>query len=162
MRIRISEDYVSFETAKLLKENGFNVMCDSEYIPDIRHNGRSISFDRELDLKDEGRGDEIEVVEGGQIWDTWNTNSNNSENEYSRPSILLAWKWFLVEHKVEIHPFITSVGWCFEIGDVSSLDITGAKPIYKPGFPSKDNTYNSYCNAIEAGMKWYIENKIRI
>lgn len=158
----ISEDYVSFETAKMLKENGFNVMCDSEYIHEIRHNGRPISFDRELDLRDEGRGDEIEVVDGGGIWDGWNTNSNNNEDEYSRPSVLLAWKWFLVEHKVEIHPFITSVGWCFEIGDVSSLDITGAKPIYKPGFPSKDNTYNSYCNAIEAGMKWYIEHKIKI
>ena len=108
---RIKEDYVSFGTAKLLKENGFNVMCDSMYIPDIRHNGKSISFDEELDLKDEGRGDEIEVVDGGQIWDSWNINSDNDENAYSRPSVLLAWKWFLVEHKVEIHPFITSVGW---------------------------------------------------
>ena len=64
--MKITEDYVTFETAKLLKENGFNVMCDSMYIPDIRHNGKSISFDEELDLKDEGRGDEIEVVEGGE------------------------------------------------------------------------------------------------
>ena len=160
--MKITEDYVSFETAKLLKENGFNVMCDSEYIPDIRHNGRSISFDRELDLKDEGRGDEIEVVDGGQIWDSWNINSKNSENEYSRPTIQLAWKWFLVEHNVEIRPFLTSMGWCFEIGDTTNLDITGAKPIYQPGFPSKENTYNSYCDAIEAGMKWYIEHKIKI
>lgn len=159
---RIEEDYVSFETAKLLKENGFNAMCNSMYIPDIRHHGKSISFDEELDLKNDGRGDEIEVVDGGQIWDSWNINSNNAENIYSRPSVLLAWKWFLCEHNIEIHPFITSVGWCFEIGDVSNFDITGSKPIYKPGLPSKENTYDSYCNAIEAGIKWYIENKIKI
>lgn len=160
--MKIAEDYVTFETAKLLKENGFNAWCNTMYIPDIQHNGESISFDRELDLKDEGRGDEIEVVDGGQIWETWNSNSNNNENEYSRPTILLAWKWFLYEHHVEIHPFLTSLGWCFEIGDVNSLDITGSKPIYKPGFPSKDNTYDSYSSAIEAAMKWYIEKKIII
>lgn len=160
--MKITEDYVTFETAKLLKENGFNVWCSSMYIPDIRHNGRSISFDEELDLKDEGRGDEIEAVDGGQIWETWNSNGDNSENEYSRPTILLAWKWFLCEHDIEIHPFLTSLGWCFEIADVRSLDITGPKPIYKPGFPSKENTYDSYDKAIEAGMKWYIENKIKI
>ena len=160
--MRIAEDYVTFETAKLLKENGFNAMCHSMYIPDIQHNGESISFDRELDLKDEGKWDEIEAVDGGKIWDTYNINSNNAENVYSRPTILLAWKWFLYEHHVEIHPFLTSLGWCFEIGDVSSLDITGAKPIYQPGFPSKDNTYDAYSGAIEAAMKWCIEKKIII
>lgn len=160
--MKINEDYVTFETAKLLKENGFNAICNSEYVPDIRHNGKRISFDEELDLKDEGRGDEIEAVDGGQIWDTWNRNSDNTENVYSRPTIQLAWKWFLCEHEVEIHPFLTSLGWCFEIGDTSNLDITGAKPIYQPGFPSKDNTYDSYCSAIEAAIKWYIENKIMI
>ena len=87
---RIKEDYVTFDTAKLLKENGFNAMCDSMYIPDIRQNGKSISFDEELDLKDEGRGDEIEVVEGGGVWDSWNINSDNGETVYSRPSVLLA------------------------------------------------------------------------
>ena len=160
--MRIAEDYVSFETAKLLKENGFNVMCGSMYIPDIRHNGNSISFNEELDLKNEGLGDEIEIVDGGDIWDAWNVNSDNSETEYSRPSIILAWKWFLCKHNVEIHPYLTSLGWCFEIGDTSSLDITGSKPIYKPGFPSKENTYDSYCDAIEAAMKWYIEHKIKV
>lgn len=160
--MKITEDYVTFETAKLLKENGFNAMCNSMYIPEIRHNGKGISFVEELDLKDEGRGDEIEVVDGGQIWDIWNVNSDNTENGYSRPSVLLAWKWLLVEHNVVIHPFLTSLGWCFEIGDTSNLDITGAKPIYQPGFPSKENTYDSYCNAIEAGIKWYIEHKIKI
>ena len=160
--MKITEDYVSFETAKLLKENGFNVMCDSMYIPDIRHNGKSISFDEELDLKDEGRGDEIEVVDGGEVWDHWNSNSDNGETEYSRPSVLLAWKWFLCEHNIEIHPFLTSLGWCFEIADASSCDITGPKPIYKPGFPSKDNTYESYNEAIEAGIKYWIEHKIII
>ena len=158
----IKEDYVSFDTAKLLKENGFNVMCGSMYIPDIRHHGKSISFDEELDLRDEGRDDEIEVVEGGGVLGHWNINSNNGETEYSRPSVLLAWKWFLVEHKIEIHSFITSVGWCFEIGDASNLDITGSKSIYKPGFPSKENTYHSYSKAIEAGMKWYIKNVIKV
>lgn len=160
--MRITEDYVTFETAKLLKENGFDVMCSSEYYTSVRHNGREISYDEELDLKGEGRGDEIEYVEGGAIWDSWNCNHDNSEGEYSRPSVLLAWKWFLVEHNVEIHPYLTSLGWCFEIGDTTNLDITGAKPIYQPGFPSKENTYSSYCDAIEAGMKWYIENKIKI
>ena len=160
--MEITEDYVSFETAKLLKENGFDVACGSMYIPDIRHNGKSISFDEELDLKDEGRGNEIDIIDGGDIWDSWNFNSDNAENVYSRPSILLVWKWFLCEHNIEIHPFLTSLGWCFEIGDVSNLYITGSQPIYKPGFPSKENTYESYNKAIEAAITWYIKIKIRI
>lgn len=97
----ITEDYVSFETAKLLKEKGFREFCFHCYGVDVRHNGESISFDEELDLKDEGYGDEIEYVEGGQFYHCGCDNKDESE-VYAAPSLYIAMKWLREVHNIFI------------------------------------------------------------
>ena len=74
----ITEDYVSFETAKLLKEKGFNEWCYKCYGTAVYHKGVPISFDEEFELKCGGLGDEIEYVEGGCLYDF---SCNNREKE---------------------------------------------------------------------------------
>lgn len=46
----IEEDYVSFETAKLLKEKGFDYICDKIY----RMNGYLCPFEYSMNIKEEG------------------------------------------------------------------------------------------------------------
>ena len=55
------EHIVSLKIAKLLKEKGFNEWCRQSYGMDVRYKGRSIDFDEECDLKDEGYGDDPAV-----------------------------------------------------------------------------------------------------
>lgn len=87
-------DYVSLDVAKRLKELGFNDMCDSLYGTAVMHKGVHISFDEECDLKDEGRADEIEYVDGGEIIDMYNQNNEEDGSYcYSRPTINHTLNW---------------------------------------------------------------------
>lgn len=99
---KITEDYVSFETAKLLKEKGFKEMCDSLYGLAYMHNGKYIDEDEEYELESEGRGSEIELVEGGMVYNLWHTNNKDSKHEYSRPTLQRAMKWLRKEHSLHI------------------------------------------------------------
>lgn len=69
----ITEDYTSFEIAKLLKEKGFDVYVKSYY-------NRAAEFNGNMAL--------------------WNYNI--SEFRYSAPTLQMAMKWLREEHKIEI------------------------------------------------------------
>ena len=70
----IEESYVSFETAKLLKEAGFDVRCTSQY------------------------------TEGKCIWDTdYLYNFNQDEFNYSRPTQALAARWLREVHHTNVY-----------------------------------------------------------
>ena len=71
----ITEDYVSFETAKLLKEKGFDVRLDSFYNSDGRACYSSL----------------------------YNWNQTTGEYpDYSRPTLWLAMKWLREVHHITI------------------------------------------------------------
>ena len=89
----ITEDYVSFETAKLLKEKGFKEWCRRCYGVAVLHNGEDISFDEECDLKDEGRENEIEYVEGGTFYYLNCNNDDEDTNVWAAPTLQMAMKW---------------------------------------------------------------------
>ena len=89
----ITEDYVSYETAKLLKEKGFNEWCSKCYGVAVRHNGEDISFDEECDLKDEGRENEIEYIEGGRLYDCGCNNHEKDVNVWAAPTLWIVMKW---------------------------------------------------------------------
>ena len=76
----ITEDYVSFETAKLLKEKGFDVYVKSYY-------NRAAEFNGNMAL--------------------WNYNI--SEFRYSAPTLQMAMKWLREVHKlcISITPQVT-------------------------------------------------------
>jgi hypothetical protein len=91
----IEESYVSFETAKLLKEKGFKNWCYRCYGTAVYHKGVPISFDEECDLKDEGREDEIEYIEGGCLYDFGCDNRKEDENLWAAPTLWVAMKWLM-------------------------------------------------------------------
>ena len=72
--VQIEDEYVSFETAKLLKEAGFDVPCTSQY------------------------------TEGKCIWNVgYPYNFNQDEFGYSRPTQALAERWLREVYNVAIY-----------------------------------------------------------
>ena len=108
----MGEDYVSFETAKLLKEKGFTEWCFKCYGVAVLHNGADISFDEECDLRDYGREDEIEYVEGGRLYDYGCNNRDKDAKVWAAPTLWVAMKWLRDTHKIfiEIKASIDLIG----------------------------------------------------
>lgn len=104
----ITEDYVSLETAKLLKEKGFKEWCRYCYGLDVRHNGEPIDVDEEYELKDAGRENEIEYVDGGRMYD-YGSGNFNPGSPYAAPSLYVAMKWLREEKGIAVIPILSSV-----------------------------------------------------
>ena len=104
----IVEDYVSFETAKLLKENGFNHWCYKCYGTAVYHKGVPISFDEECDLKSEGLENEIEYVDGGYLYDFGCDNRKKDAKVWAAPTLQIARKWIKEKYKRHIEVRITN------------------------------------------------------
>lgn len=105
----IKDDWVPFKIAKGLKAKGFDELCDYLYAYAFLHDGMPISFEDELDLRAEGRGDEVEAVEGGAVYCMPNWNRENDEGEYSMPTVNVVCKWIreLFGLHITTHPYAT-------------------------------------------------------
>lgn len=73
---RNEDNILDYETCKRLKEIGYDEIGELIYTTAVIHNGRLISFDEECELESEGRGGEIEYIEGGDIQMCTNMNSD--------------------------------------------------------------------------------------
>ena len=154
----ITEDYVSFEIAKLLKEKGFNEWCFHCYGVAVLHNGADISFDEECELKDEGRENEIEYVEGGRLYNYASNNRENVRAVWAAPTLWAAMKW-LRELKrciiVIIPKWFTPYGcakYAYSIWADDNLEIDGET--------NKDIEYDTYEETCEKAIKYCLENLI--
>ena len=94
----ITEDYVSFEVAKLLKEKGFDIPLNYFYNSDGRK-CYATSYN-------------------------WNQTTGDFQ-DYSCPTLQMAMKWLREVHKIEIYPYHqnseTCTNWWFEIENYQSL-----------------------------------------
>ena len=95
----IEESYVSFDTAKMLKEAGFDVPCTSQY------------------------------TEGKSIWNVgYPDNFNQDEFGYSRPTQALAARWLRDKHKLHVSVSIAGlfdglrdlIYWAFSVMNVNT------------------------------------------
>ena len=128
----ITEDYVSFETAKLLKEKGFD---EPVY--------RRISINNLIFVKEEPE------------------DFNHKLSAYcSQPTLQMAMKWLRENFNIDPVPYATSIGWYFEVFDLTQRDITGCALLYQVGIPSKECTFDTYEEACEAAIKYCLENLI--
>ena len=128
----ITEDYVSFETAKLLKEKGFD---EPVY--------RGISINNLIFVKEEPE------------------DFNHKLSAYcSQPTLQMAMKWLRENFNIDPVPYATSIGWYFEVFDLTQRDITGCALLYQVGIPSKECTFDTYEEACEAAIKYCLENLI--
>ena len=129
----IKEDYVSFEIAKLLKEKGFNEICRAAYTDD----GKFI---------------------------THHNYYSQCKDEYVAPTHQMAMKW-LREKGFHINASISydysedadgniidkRTFWLFEIFSSFGGDIIYTEEV---------NEYDSYEEAVEAALKYILENLI--
>ena len=127
----ITEDYISFETAKLLKEKGFDVYVRSYY------------------EKNEYKTKE-EFSENNALW-----NWNISGFRYSAPTLQMAMKWLRKVHEIFIRPntiFLYPIRYYCEIfcyGD----NLKTQQDVTTENFESPEE-------ACEAAIKYCLENLI--
>ena len=128
----ITEDYVSFETAKLLKEKGFDEKCRALY---------TFWFDEVEGPKE----DEAE-------------NWNIEPKYFSAPTLQMAMKWLREKRCIiVVNPtWFTADGckkWSFSIWADDNLEVDGENP-------AKRTEYDSYEEACEVAIRYCLENLI--
>ena len=134
----ITEDYVSFEIAKLLKEKGFDERLDRYYTPD----GELILY----------------RVNGHYAY------CNNSEhyNISVVPTLQMAMKWLREMPKIAYNIFIFADGgdsglleYIYEIQEIDNelMHVNGS-------LDTNNSRYESYEEACEAAIKYCLENLI--
>ena len=139
----VTEDYVSFETAKLLKEKGFDEYCKSVY-----HVG-SVCSVASLGCHDnEGYGAVIEEKQ--------NSDFGKYDNAISAPTLQMAMKWLREVHQLVVEPYYYfALGeWCVDIKHLEKrTELEEFENI-------REKSYNTYEEACEAAIKYCLENLI--
>ena len=130
----ITEDYVSFETAKLLKEKGF----------------------------DEGCSFVINAKSKGIMPVSWPTTNSDIEDEKASlialPTIQMAMKWLRKVHNLCIEPYRTAAGYLYTI---STIPYGSCKANPKEGGDDEDSgQWTTYEGAVEAAIKYCLEDLI--
>ena len=143
----ITEDYVSFETAKLLKEKGFDEYCKSAY-----HVG-SVCSVASLGYHDnEGHGALIEEKQ--------NSDFGKYDNAISAPTLQMTMKWLRDEKHYYIQVMLD--GWA--CGDHSGYYVVIQKTDSDFEMMLQDAVnevfYQTYEEACEAAIKYCLENLI--
>ena len=136
----IIEDYVSFETAKLLKEKGFDGDTASCYI-----------------LEDSTHHIMSDKVVQSEYYES--QDSNEHGHLIQAPTLQMAIKWLREEYKIMITiiPQEVNVGvdrMCYAIYRIT-------EDLYQPLYNGKvGNLVDSYEEAVEAAIKYCLENLI--
>lgn len=127
----IKEDYCSYEVAKILKEKGFNESCYTCYVEkEISH------------------------------YDYSSTNYELIDGVISCPTIQMTMKWLR-----EIHNKHCDIGydidlhWFFQIIDLKET-VEYDYPETKYYHAENETGFNSYEEAVEAALKYVLENLI--
>lgn len=129
----ITEDYVSFETAKLLKEKGFQGECLS-YYSEFVDNNKTLCRWRKTHSYVNVKNDAYTLV----------------------PTLQMAMKWLREVHDKSIEvrsqglKWLNGLGWVTEIYDLKNQDEEYHNPFTQP----------SYEEACEAAIKYCLENLI--
>ena len=131
----ITEDYCSFEVAKLLKEKGFDELCIFKY------------------------SSEGVRMKAGVAIDEWQ-NSELDDDEYSCPSHAMAMKWLREVHKVLI--VIDAYHADHWEGYIDSFEISIYSHASTIIVPNEIAHYTDYEEAVEAALKYSLENLIQL
>ena len=140
----VTEDYVNFETAKLLKEKGFDCNTNCYYIEDsvtrtlfyspIRENHNASIENNEFDI-----------------------HINISNGKMSAPTLQMVMKWLREVYNLVIQIELIDF---LEHGEVWLYCITERKTIKQLTGKDEDFTEHSYEEACEAAIKYCLENLI--
>ena len=131
----ITEDYVSFTTAKLLKEKGFDGKDTEDCFAFYNENGEIGFLQTFSDIVD----------------------YFNSENSVIAPTHQMAMKWLRADHKwsIQVFPVFDNLKWCYDI-----YELKIQKYQSRPELLS-DMDYDTYEEACEAAIKYCLMNLIK-
>ena len=136
----ITEDYVSFETAKLLKEKGFDEICSYIWrIPDI----------------DRGYVLQKWIITNGQI-----KNSDLTDGAYTAPTQSLALKWLREVHHYYIQIMLDSWACGDHLGYYVVIQKTDSDFEMMLQDAVDKVFYETYEEACEAAIKYTLEKLI--
>ena len=127
----ITEDYVSFETAKLLKEKGFDEECSCFY-NNIDYGTPGLEVDGQLYYK----------------------NSALDDEEYAAPTLQMAMKW-LREKKLYINIWADP-----KDAEHNNFEIVYSTTVFNGNSNFGTHEFSSYEEAAEAGIKYCLEKLI--
>lgn len=97
----ITEDYVSFEIAKLLKERGFDAECHSHYYPCLYPDG-SIQYHKYNRT----------AIKKNKTWYDIYSLKNLPKDHYLAPTLQMAMKWLREEHHIFIRVIQSHIEYC--------------------------------------------------
>ena len=128
----ITEDYVSFETAKLLKEKGFDESCSRSYVKD------KLAYSQ-------GFNNSYYMI----------MYTDETYRPISAPTLQMVMKWLREVHNKSIEVRSqglksTGLGWVTEIYNLKNQDEEYNNPFTQP----------SYEEACEAAIRYTLENLI--
>ena len=126
------EDYVSFETAKLLKEKGFDGECRCYYFSN----------------------DEVQFEESLTRWN-WN---NGYTFRYSAPTLQMAMKWLREVYNYDISICLDSYVEPYD--NEYYIVIRRRKDRFEEISPCEQVYFKTYEEACEAAIKYCLENLI--
>lgn len=152
----MKEDFVNFEIAKLLKGKGFKEWCFKCYGVAVLHNGVAISFDEECELKDEGRENEIEYVEGGVLYDCGCNNSDKDAKVWAVPTLWGTMKWLRETHNICI---VISCDVCDSFDFYATIYIKG-EDSWITCVDYEDGGSNDYKQVAESAIEYCLEHLI--
>lgn len=129
----ITEDYVSFETAKLLKEKGFDELCDKKY------NGYK------------------SIVPAGKMIELWQNSEFDDDEECSAPTLQMTMKWLREAHNIHID---INTNWAFKDDNFIVIGyMFNTHSAINSWYQDLVN-YPTYEQACEAAIKYCLENLI--
>ena len=138
----ITEDYVSFETAKLLKEKGFDEATNRYY---------------------NAQYDQIRTVSDTFMWH-WNDEKFMKhvmmEGAVAIPTIQMTMKWLREVYNLVIEPYRTACGYLYTI---SSIPYGSTKYDNSEAYNGDDEAsgqWTTWEKACEDGIKYCLENLI--
>ena len=153
----ITEDYVSFETAKLLKEKGFSGKCYKVWV--YYTSSTPMLWNAPTFVEGETIVDRESVESAERTWNTIYGNSENKNYGYLAPTLQMAMKWLRKEHK--IIPIVLTGGdsqnpfyYWFRIDTVKEGKWEDA--IYR----EDEKEFPTHEEACEAAIKYCLENLI--
>lgn len=138
----ITEDYVSFEVAKLLRDKGFDAKCRYYYIQtkemfeiDTRYH-TALTTQELLDLQ----------------------NIGEKEDRYAAPTQAIAMRWLREVHNLSVEVYRTACGY---IGCITAIPSgTDIKFLETDGDDLASGAYTKWEYACEAAIKYCLENLI--
>lgn len=138
----ITEDYVSFETAKLLKEKGFDGRCDYEYgFPAGIEQGAILQKWR---ISHDGRVQNSELI----------------DDACSAPTLQMAMKWLREEKRYYIQVMLDSWACGGHLGYYVVIQKTDSDFEMMLQDAVDEVFYQTYEDACEAAIKYCLENLI--